>query len=141
VQRWEQFARLAREAAVYRERALDAANSGGEYDVNGKLIAVVESTPQRFVYRMAGRNVAISPRDKVPGPVVTTILRTWFASRNLPKNHVLLGVHLVARVDPNLRRAADAWAVAGRGGEDVSLLEPLLDDPIVTAVAKNGAKK
>lgn len=141
VRRWEQFARLAREAAKYRELALDAANSGGDYAVGDKVIAVVESTPNRFVYRMAGRNVPVSPRSKVPPQVATAILRDWFAARDRASNQVYLGAHLVARVEPNLPLARAAWARAGRGGEDVSLLEPLLDDPLITAVAKKTVKR
>jgi hypothetical protein len=135
VRGWKEFASLARQAALYRERALDAAHSGGDYDVGGQRIAIVESTAERFVYRKAGRNVEIRPRDKVPGPVVTAILKAWFARRDRPSNQVLMGAHLVARVEPNLRLAADAWDRAGRGGEDVSLLEPLLNDPIIRNAA------
>jgi hypothetical protein len=66
---------------------------------------------------------------------VTAILKAWFARRDRPSNQVLMGAHLVARVEPNLRLAADAWDRAGRGGEDVSLLEPLLNDPIIRNAA------
>jgi hypothetical protein len=134
VTNWQQFARYARQAADYREQALDAAHDGGDYDIGGQKIAVVESTPDRFVYRKAGRNVQIKPRTMTPGPVVTAILRQWFAADPRPGNEVFLGVHLVARREPNVKLAATAWERARREGEDVSRLVPLLTDPIVRAV-------
>lgn len=135
VTRWQQFTRYARQAADFRDQALNAANTGGDYDVGGQKIAVVESTPQRFVYRKAGRNVAFTPRSTAPDPVVTTILRAWFAADQQSGNDVFLGTHLIARREPNLRLAAAAWERARQGGEDVSLLVPLLTDPVVRAVA------
>lgn len=135
VTNWQQFARYARQAADYREQALDAAHNGGDYDIGGQKIAVVESTPARFVYRKAGRNVEFKPRGLTPGPVVTEILRQWFAADPRPGNEVFLGVHLVARREPNLKNATTAWERARREGEDVSRLVPLLTDPIVRAVA------
>ena len=132
---WQQFARYARQAADYRERALDAANAGGDYAIGKQRIAVVESTPQRFVYHKDGRNVRISPRADVPGPIVTAILRAWFAAADQPGNHVFLGTYLLARSEPNARLAAAEWNLAGQRGEDVSNLEPLLQDPIIRAAA------
>ena len=132
---WRQFARYARQAADYRERALDAANRGGEYEVGNKRIAVIESTRERFVYRREGRNVAFTPRSAAPDPVLTAILRTWFAGADKPGNYVFLGTHLLARREPNLRLAAAAWERAREGGEDVSLLVPLLTDAVIRAVA------
>jgi hypothetical protein len=132
---WRQFARYARQAAGYREKALNAANAGGDYKVGNQMIAVVESTPQRFVYRKAGRNVPISPRADVPGPIVTAILRAWFAADGRPANHIFLGAHLRARREPNVRLAAAEWNRARERGEDVSNLEPLLKDPIIQEAA------
>jgi len=132
---WRQFARYASQAADYREQALDAANAGGDFDVGNKRIAVIESTRQRFVYRREGRNVAFTPRSTAPDPVVTAILRAWFAAADKPGNDVFLGVHLVARREPNLRLAAQAWERARQGGEDVSLLVPLLADGVIRDVA------
>jgi hypothetical protein len=132
---WRQFARYARQAAGYREKALNAANAGGDYNVGNRRIAVVESTPQRFVYHAAGRNVPISPRADVPGPIVTAILRAWFAADGRPGNHVFLGTHLLARREPNTRLAAAEWNRARERGEDVSNLEPLLKDPIIQEAA------
>lgn len=132
---WQQFARYARQAADYRERALDAANAGGDYAIGKQRIAVVESTPERFVYHKDGRNVRVSPRADVPGPIVTAILRAWFAAADQPGNHVFLGTYLLARSEPNARLAAAEWNLAGQRGEDVSNLEPLLQDPIIRAAA------
>jgi hypothetical protein len=132
---WRQFVRYARQAAGYREKALNAANAGGDYNVGNRRIAVVESTPQRFVYHAAGRNVPISPRADVPVPIVTAILRAWFAADGRPGNHVFLGTHLLARREPNTRLAAAEWNRARERGEDVSNLEPLLKDPIIQEAA------
>jgi outer membrane biosynthesis protein TonB len=132
---WLQFTRYARQAADYREQALDAANAGGDYDIGKQRIAVVESTPERFVYHKDGRNVRISPRTNVPPPIVTAILRAWFAAADRPGNHVFLGTYLLARSEPNARLAAAEWNLAGQRGEDVSNLEPLLKDPIIRGVA------
>lgn len=132
---WRQFARYARQAAEYREKSLNAANAGGDYEVGNQRIAVVESTPQRFVYRKAGRNVPVSPRVNAPGPVVTAILRTWFAADGRSANHIFLGTHLLARREPNTRLAAIEWNRARELGENVSNLEPLLKDPVIREVA------
>ena len=132
---WRQFTRYARQAAEYREKALNSANAGGDYEVGNQRIAVVESTPQRFVYRKAGRNVPVSPRVNAPGPVVTAILRTWFAADGRPANHIFLGTHLLARREPNTRLAAAEWKRARELGENVSNLEPLLTDPIIREAA------
>lgn len=132
---WQQFARYARQAARFREQALDAANAGGDYAVGNKQIAVVESTRERFVYRRDGRNVAFTPRSTAPDPVLTAILRAWFAAAEKPGNYVFLGTHLLARREPNVRLATAAWERAREGGEDVSLLMPLLTDAVVRAVA------
>lgn len=132
---WQQFTRYARQAADYREQALDAANAGGDYAIGKQRIAVVESTPQLFVYHKDGRNVRISPRTNVPGPIVTAILRAWFAAADRPGNHVFLGTHFLARSEPNAGLAAAEWNRAGQRGEDVSNLEPLLKDPIIRDVA------
>jgi hypothetical protein len=79
--------------------------------------------------------VRISPRANVPPPIVTAILRAWFAAADQPGNHVFLGTYLLARSEPNARLAAAEWNLAGQRGEDVSNLEPLLKDPIIRAAA------
>ncbi len=140
---WQQFARDARAFIQYREQALDAANAGGDYEVrtaDGTMtrISVIESTPEKFVYRSAGRNIR-GPRAKIPGPILTAIVREWFAADGRPANSVFLGVHLLTKEKPNLAAVRREWDRARQGGEDVSNLEPLLDDPIIRAAAEKPA--
>lgn len=137
---WQQFSRDARAFIRHREQALDAANAGGDYEVrttNGTMtrISVIESTPEKFVYRSAGRNVRGS-RSEIPGPILTAIVREWFAADGRPANSVFLGVHLLTKEKPNLGAVRREWDRARHGGEDVSNLEPLLDDPIIRAAAE-----
>lgn len=137
---WQQFARDARAFIQYREKALDAANAGGDYEVrraDGTMtrISVIESTPEKFVYRSAGRNMW-GPRSKIPGPILTAIVREWFAADGRPANSVFLGVHLLTKEKPNLGAVRREWDRARQGGEDVANLEPLLDDPIIRAAAE-----
>jgi hypothetical protein len=136
---WQQFSQDARAFIRYREQALDAANAGGDYAVrraDGSMtrISVIESTPEKFVYRSAGRNMS-GPRSKIPPPILTAIVREWFAADGRPANSVFLGVHLLTKEKPNLGAVRQEWDRARQGGADVSNLEPLLDDPIIRAAA------
>lgn len=129
---WRQLAVYARQAAALRDRALLAAS--GDYDVGRTRIAVIESTPQVFKFRVRGETRRVPPSE-IPQPIVTAILRSWFRADDKPGNHVFLGVHLLLRTPPETAGARGAWARAEQGGEDVSNLQPLLDDPIIRAAA------
>lgn len=130
---WRQLAVYARQAAALRDRALGEAS--GDYDVGRTRIAVIESTPDVFKYRVRGETRRVPPAD-IPTPVVTAIMRAWFRADDQPGNHVFLGVHLLLGKPPVPPVARAEWDRARQRGEDVANLEPLLDDPIIRAAAQ-----
>ena len=134
VGRWKLLARYAERFPGYREQAFAAAKAGREYDVKGTVIAVIEVNDEVFVYRVQGQNRRV-PRDKIPEVVSLAIVSEWFAGDGRAANHIFLGVHHLARPQPDPVAAADEFRTAARGGEDVASLEALLDDPLVTAAA------
>jgi len=125
---WLQLARYARKFSAFRAKALLAAPDNCE--VAGTHISIVESTPAVFKFKAAGRIHRIPPAD-VPPAIVDVLVRRWFAAKDQPGNHVFLGCHLILLDPPDVDAAREEWAIAKRGGQDVTLLEPLIDDPLI----------
>jgi hypothetical protein len=130
VERWNLFATYAQAFLKFRDQALAAANAGREYDVDGTKFAVVEVTPDTFIYRLAGKNVRV-PRDEMNPRMMMAIVETWFAADGRAANHLFLGAHWLALAPPDTRRARAEWRIAGGGGENVAPLMTLLDDPVI----------
>ena len=130
---WRQLAVYARQFPEYRNRALLAA--GGDYDVGRTKISVIESTPEIFKYKSSGSIKRIPPAE-VPPPIVNAIVRAWFAADDQPGNHLFLGCEFFLRDPPAVDGARREWEIAKRGGQNVQLLEPLLDDPLVREAAR-----
>lgn len=130
---WLQLAAYARQFAAYRDKALLAAH--GDCEVDGTLISIVESTPVVFKYKAAGRMVRVPPAE-VPRPIANAIARRWFAAKDQPGNHVFLGCDRILHDPPDVDGARQEWAVAKQGGENTTLLEPLLDDPLIRDAAR-----
>jgi hypothetical protein len=128
---WEQLVQHARRFAFFRGKALAAA-AGRDFDVGDKRISVVEVTDRQFIFRHEGSNRRL-PIDEVPEAIVMTLTKKWFAAGGQPANHLFIGARYLSRPEPDATAARKAWLAAQQGGEDVSLLLPLLDDPLLVA--------
>ncbi len=130
IERWRFLATYARAYSDYRDKAFQAANSGREYEIDDRRLVVVEVTPTKFIYRVSGRNVEM-PRDRLSPRIEMTVVETWFAADGRASNHLFLGTRWLCFDPPDTRRARAAWQKAGDGGENVSPLMALLDDPVI----------
>ncbi len=130
---WQTLAQYAREFAGFREKAIAAVESGNEYDVNGKKVAVVEIDDKKFIYRFQGRNKT-TPRNKIPSGITMAIVTTWFDER--PDNHLFLGAYHATKPEPDPAKARDHWERAEKGGISAEPLLRLLDDPALQEGAK-----
>lgn len=126
---WEQLAAHARQFAAFRIQALKA-GAGRDFQVGDKLISVVEVTDRLFIYRHEGQNIRL-PIDKVPEAIAMTMTKKWLAGGGHAANYLFIGARYLTRSEPDPAAARTAWQAAERGGEDVSLLIPLLDDPLL----------
>jgi hypothetical protein len=125
---WRQLTLYARQFDDYRRQALAVA--AGDLDVGDRRISIVESSDTIFTFKAAGTMYRLSPAE-VPAPIANAVVRTWFAAKDQPGNHVFLGTHLLTLDPPDLAAARREWDVAARGGENVTHLMPLLTDPII----------
>jgi hypothetical protein len=129
VERWRLLAAYARGYADFRTRAFRAASAGRDYEIDGRLIVVIEVSPTDFTYRLAGRNYTVA--RKTMSPVLEVgVVEAWFAGGAKAANHFFLGARWLCKEPPNLTRARTAWQKAADGGEDAAPLMALLDDPI-----------
>ena len=133
---WQALVTYAKGFADLRERALDAARPGLEYEIDGKRVAIVELDTTKIIYRFAGKNKTI-PRSKIPNKLMMAILEKWLNRK--PANHLYLGAHHATKPEPDLEKARDAWQQAERGGADASELLPLLTDPVLVKAAGSAA--
>ncbi len=130
IERWRLLATYARAFEGYRAKAFDSANAGREYEVDGRIFAIIEINPTMFIYRLDGRNVR-KPRDEVHPRVEMAVVEGWFAGDGRASNFIFIGARWLCSDPPNATRARAAWQQARDGGEDVSNLFALLDDPII----------
>ncbi len=135
VQRWQLLAGYAREFTRFRGEAFAAANAGREYEVDGEVIAMIEITPDLFIYKQAGRIERV-PRGEVDRRLEMAIVETWVAGDGRAANHLFLGAGWFCHDPPALRRARAEWQIAGAGGEQVAPLIALLDDPVLRQVGR-----
>jgi cytoskeletal protein RodZ len=135
LRRWQLLAGYAREFTRFRGEAFAAANAGREYEVDGEVIAIIEITPDLFIYRQDGRNKRV-PRGEVDRRLEMAIVETWFAGDGRAANHLFLGAGWLCHDPPALRRARAEWQIAGAGGEQVAPLIALLDDPVLRQVGR-----
>lgn len=135
IERWRLLATYAREFVRFREQAIAAANAGGDYEVDGKRFAVIEITPEMFVYKAAGAINRV-PRDQVNPRIELAVVEGWFAADGRAANHLFLGARWLCLDPPNLQQARREWQIAGDGGEQVAPLNALLDDPVVRRAAR-----
>jgi hypothetical protein len=135
LERWRLLATYARDFVGHRDQAFAAANAAGsEYTVEGKTFAVIEITPDKFIYRLSGRTERVD-RERAP-QIEMAIVEAWFAADGRPANHLFLGAHWLCLDPPNRARAKAAWRIAGAGGEQVEPLVALLDDPVILGAAR-----
>jgi hypothetical protein len=131
---WQALVTYAKGFADLRERALDAARPGLEYEIDGRVVAIVEMDEGKIIYRYAGKNKTL-PRSKIPDKLMLAILEKWLTRK--PANHLFLGAYHATKPGPDLEKARGAWQLAQRGGADASDLLPLLDDPVLVKAARN----
>jgi hypothetical protein len=130
IERWRLLATYARGFVGYREQAFKAANAGREYDLGDTTFAVIEITPEKFVYRLRGKIERTTP-DEVDPRIAMAIVEAWFAGDGRAANHLFLGAQAFCLDPPDLRRARGEWQRADRGGEQAAPLLALLDDPVI----------
>jgi hypothetical protein len=130
IERWRLVATYARAFDGYRAKAFNSANAGREYEVDGRHFAIIEINPTMFIYRLEGKNVR-KPRDEVHPRVEMAVVEGWFAGDGRSSNFIFIGTRWLCSDPPNTVRARDAWQKAQDGGENVSALFALLDDPII----------
>ncbi len=135
VERWRLLAEYARDFLKHRDKAYKSANAGRDYEIDDKLVAVIEITPTLFVYRMEGRNRRV-PLDEVHPRLEMAVVEQWFASDGRPSNSFFVAARWLCRNPPNLARAETALGKAASGGGDDSALRPLLDDPVILRAGK-----
>jgi hypothetical protein len=130
VERWAELVRCAKVFDGYRNKALAAVKAGDEYDIDGKIIAVVEIDDEKFIYRFAGKNKT-TPRKSIPGGIVMKIVTEWLDHKPTPTNDLYLGAYHATKAEPDLAKARDAWQRAQDRGVEASRLLPLLEDPVL----------
>ena len=128
IARWKVLAKYSQEFIGYREQALKAVKDGGDYEVNGKKIGVVENTPEKFIYRVEGKN-RTTTRDKMPAGILMAIVIAWFDAK--PANNLFIGAYHITKPEPDLKKAREFWEKAEARGENAALLLSLLDDPVI----------
>jgi outer membrane biosynthesis protein TonB len=126
---WEQLAAHARQFASFRGKALKA-GMGSDFDVGKDRISIVEVNDRMFIFRHHGRNIRL-PIDEVPEAIAMTMTKQWFAGGGHAANHLFIGARYLTRPEPDPAAARNAWQSAQRGGEDVSLVMTLLEDPLL----------
>ena len=130
--RWQELSTYAKGFADYRGQALEAVRSGVEYEIDGKVVGIVEIDDEKIIYRLAGKNKTVS-RSRIPGKLLLAIVTGWFDEN--PANQLYLGAFHATKPEPDLAQAREAWQQAERGGADASSLLPLLDDPVLVKAA------
>ena len=126
---WEQLAAHARQFASFRGKALKA-GMGSDFDVGKDRISIVEVNDRMFIFRHKGENIRL-PIDEVPEAIAMTMTKQWFAGGGHAANHLFIGARYLTRPEPDPAAARNAWQSAQRGGEDVSLVMTLLEDPLL----------
>lgn len=130
IERWRLLATYAREFVKFRDQAYTAANAGREYAVDGKPFAIIEITPDKFVYKLAGK-IERASRETVDPRIAMAVVEGWFEADGRAANHLFLGAQWLCLDPPNSARAKAEWRKAGDGGEQVEPLMALLDDPVI----------
>jgi len=130
IERWRLLATYVREFVGFRDQAYAAANAGREYAVDGKPFAIIEITPDKFVYKLAGK-IERASRETVDPRIAMAVVEGWFEADGRAANHLFLGAQWLCLDPPNPARAKAEWRKAGDGGEQVDPLTALLDDPVI----------
>jgi hypothetical protein len=129
-ERWRLLVNYAKELETFRRQASESAAQGREYDIGGRIIGIVELTPQAYAYKEAGR-IARGARSDLPKPIERAILREWFAADGRAANHIFLGVDQLLDPKPDMQKVRAEWETALRGEPATRPLMPLLDDPAI----------
>lgn len=135
VDRWVLLVKYAGDLETHRRRADESAAKGREYDIQGRVIGIVELTPETFAYKAAGR-IERGPRHELPRAIQRAILAAWFAGDGRPANHIFLGIDRLLEPHADLAAVRQEWETALRGEPATAPLMPLLEDPLVVAAAR-----
>lgn len=127
---WSLFADYARKFPGYRAKALEVANKGREYELDGEVFVVAEVGPDEIAYRRGGR-MERERRDAMNPRIEMAIVGKWFGAAGLPANHIYLGVRWLCFSSPDIGRGRQEWQIAERRGASVEDLLPLLEDPVI----------
>ncbi|NBV46179.1 MAG: hypothetical protein EBR86_11230 [Planctomycetia bacterium] len=127
VEAWQQLLHYARGFIDLRDKALATVESGQEYDIDGRKVAVVEIDADKFIYRASGKNTTV-PRDRIPGKIVMAIVTAWLD--DTPANELFIGAYHATKPEPDAGKARGCWEAAAALGVDAGPLLGLLDDPV-----------
>jgi len=113
--------------------------AGGEIEMNGTRMAVVENSPGRFTVKDAGkiRRFDIDATlAGLPAEFVTYFANRWFAK--VPSSKVYMGTFYLMDRRGDRQKARALWDDAARTGDQgvrdtVEMLRPELDIPLPTA--------
>jgi formylglycine-generating enzyme required for sulfatase activity len=131
LERWQCLAQYAAEYPTYRDTALANATPGTEFDMGGRIIAIIDVTPQEVIFRDKGRNVR-APTNALPAGLQAAIIDHWLSSQGNAADHFVRGAAALARPKPDASVAREAWNAAVAGGEPHGgLLLAILEDPVI----------
>lgn len=127
VEAWQQLLHYARGFIDLRDKALSTVESGQEYDIDGRKVAVVEIDAEKFIYRATGKNTTV-PRDRIPGKIVMAIVTAWLD--DTPANQLFLGAYHATKPEPDAGKARACFEAAAALGVEAEPLLGVLDDPV-----------
>lgn len=133
--RWRLLVDYAAQLDTHRQQADASAAKGREYEIDGRIVGIVELTPETFAYKTAGRTKR-GPRSALPRAIARAILADWFAGDGRAANHIFLGLDRLLEPRPDLAAVRGEWDTALRGEPATASLMPLLDDPLVVDQAR-----
>jgi hypothetical protein len=127
VEAWQQLLHYARGFIDLRNKALATVESGQEYDIDGRKVAVVEIDAEKFIYRATGKNTTV-PRDRIPGKIVMAIVTAWLD--DTPANQLFIGAYHATKPEPDAGKARACFEAAAALGVEAEPLLGVLDDPV-----------
>jgi len=128
--RWQRFTGYAKGFKELREKAYQAA-ANSEFELNDRIIIIVEIDEERIVYRDSGKQQRMRLED-LPPEIDRAIVEQWLGRDGRAANHLYLGASHLAKDRPSPADASREWRRAAAGGEaDGRLLEPLVKDPVI----------